>query len=48
MNTLMVGLDLNPPWVEGIRNSVREHPPAVAKEGTAGFFLGFLGVKKVI
>jgi len=24
MNILMVGLDLNPPWVEGIRNTTYE------------------------
>lgn len=33
MNILMVGLDLNPPWVEGIRNTVRELSLELMKRG---------------
>lgn len=33
MNLLMVGLDLNPPWVEGIRNTTRELSCGLLKRG---------------
>jgi glycosyltransferase involved in cell wall biosynthesis len=33
MNILMVGLDLNPPWVEGIRNTVHELSLHLLKRG---------------
>jgi len=39
MNTLMVGLDLNPPWVEGIRNSVQELSQQLLKRGHNIHFL---------
>jgi len=35
----MVGLDLNPPWVEGIRNSVRELSQQLLKRGHSIHFL---------
>lgn len=48
MNTLMVGLDLNPPWVEGIRNSVRELSLHLLNKGHNIHFLtkGFKQQKK--
>lgn len=50
MKVLMVGLDLNPPWVEGIRNTVRDVAVNLLKRGfeVAFFTKDREGLPKVV